>query len=524
MTIFFIFNTLFYPTLATKKVYLNTIAQVAGKISTALISIFLIKILTNYLDVAGYGLYSKIYNYLSIFSVIADLGLYTITVREISDNKDNPEKVRMIAGNVLTLRTLMGLVIIVFSLVVGWFLPGYNSKVAMIGILISGVFTLFGLVNSSIMSLLQAYLRTEFSFVSVTTGKVVNLLAMLAVVFMILPRPFPNPMMNSFPFEEAAFTLVMLAGLAGNIVMTAMLYIYSRRVEKVGFRIDPNYIKHILKISLPYGLALFLNVVYFKVDLILLSILEPRSVADTNIALYSVPMKMVEVGMMFGTLFLNSMLPVFTEAFKDKDTGKLLEYIAKAYRVLLTFGVGIALFLFVSGREVIALMANRDYIEHTKYVYTSLDAMRIVVFVFLFYFLSSLFTYLLIASNEQKKLLRINTIITIANLAGNLVLIPFYSFVGSAAVTLFCQILLFIFTYRATRHIARFDFLPRFTVGVLGFGMVAGITSHFLLPHLAHLPLIITVGIITILFAVIYLGGIVLVFGRHYLKKPKVAD
>ena len=37
---------------------------------TALISIFLIKILTNYLDVAGYGLYSKIYNYLSIFAVI----------------------------------------------------------------------------------------------------------------------------------------------------------------------------------------------------------------------------------------------------------------------------------------------------------------------------------------------------------------------------------------------------------------------------------------------------------------------
>ena len=59
--------------MATKKVYLNTVAQIAGKISTALISIFLVKILTNYLDLAGYGLYSKIYNYLSIFSVVADL-------------------------------------------------------------------------------------------------------------------------------------------------------------------------------------------------------------------------------------------------------------------------------------------------------------------------------------------------------------------------------------------------------------------------------------------------------------------
>jgi O-antigen/teichoic acid export membrane protein len=68
----------------TRKIYTNTIAQIGGKIITALISILLIKVLTGYLDVAGYGLYSKIYNYLSIFAVIADLGLYTITVRELT--------------------------------------------------------------------------------------------------------------------------------------------------------------------------------------------------------------------------------------------------------------------------------------------------------------------------------------------------------------------------------------------------------------------------------------------------------
>jgi O-antigen/teichoic acid export membrane protein len=68
----------------TKKIYTNTIAQIVSKILTAIISIAMIKILTNYLDLEHYGLYSKLYNYLSIFAVIADLGLYTITVRELS--------------------------------------------------------------------------------------------------------------------------------------------------------------------------------------------------------------------------------------------------------------------------------------------------------------------------------------------------------------------------------------------------------------------------------------------------------
>ncbi len=105
-----------------KKIYTNTIAQIAGKIATALISIFMIKILTNYLDVAGYGLYSKIYNYLSIFAVIADLGLYTITVRELTKHQDDPKMMQRIAGNVLSLRTLSGLFIIILSLAVAPFL------------------------------------------------------------------------------------------------------------------------------------------------------------------------------------------------------------------------------------------------------------------------------------------------------------------------------------------------------------------------------------------------------------------
>ncbi|EKD29800.1 MAG: polysaccharide biosynthesis protein, partial [uncultured bacterium (gcode 4)] len=318
--------------MATKKVYTNTLAQIAGKVSTALISIFLIKILTNYLDVAGYGLYSKVYNYLSIFSVIADLGLYTITVREISEHKWDHAKVQSIVGNILTLRTFFGVCIIFLSLAIGFFLPGYNSPLALVGIFITGVFTLFGLMNSSVMSLLQAHLKTEFSFVSITAGKVVNFLAMLLVVFILIPKGI---MSASPDMQFWGFVGVLVAGLLGNIVMTGLLYFYANKIEKIRFRYDREYMKHILQISLPYGIALFLNVIYFKVDIILLSVLEPRTFADISIALYSVPMKIVEVGMMFGTLFLNSMLPLFTEAIKKTDFGALHDYVAKAYKILL---------------------------------------------------------------------------------------------------------------------------------------------------------------------------------------------
>jgi hypothetical protein len=91
------------------------------------------------------------------------------------------------------------------------------------------------------------------------------------------------------------------------------------------------------------------------VDVILLSLFEPLGIqnwqwnalalswqaehiyADRVVALYSLPMKMIEVGMMFGTVFLNSMLPLFTIALttSEQTRAELSTLVSKAYKILL---------------------------------------------------------------------------------------------------------------------------------------------------------------------------------------------
>lgn len=171
-----------------RKIYTNTLAQIAGKVITAMISIFLIKLLTSYLDVAGYGLYSKIYNYLSIFAVIADLGLYTITVRELTKYSDNDEMISKINGNILSLRTISGIIIIFLSILIAPFLAGYDSPMALMGIFIVSLFTLMGLINSSLMSYLQATLHTEFSLIANTCGKLLTFGMILVFATLFFPR------------------------------------------------------------------------------------------------------------------------------------------------------------------------------------------------------------------------------------------------------------------------------------------------------------------------------------------------
>jgi O-antigen/teichoic acid export membrane protein len=110
----------------------------------------------------------------------------------------------------------------------------------------------------------------------------------------------------------------MFAGLAGIMLNTYLNYLYAKKIEDIRFRFDWDYIKHIFKIALPYGLALFLSVVYFKIDIVLISLIEPTSKADTSIALYSVPMRIIEVLMVLSGFFLNSVLPMMSKAFAEK--------------------------------------------------------------------------------------------------------------------------------------------------------------------------------------------------------------
>ena len=403
----------------------------------------MIKIITNYLDVAWYGLYTKIYNYLSIFAVIADLGLYTITVRELTKYEDDPKMIAKISGNVLSLRTLSWVLIIFFSLGIAPFLSWYDTLSAYIGIAIASFFVVAGLINSSLMSYLQATLRTEFSLVANTSGKLLT----FGLVMLFASVLYPS---ISWVSSEAKFALVMIAGLAGNILMMALTWWYTSRYQKVRFAWDREYMLHIIKISLPYGIALFLNVIFFKVDTILLSVLESRDVADIAVALYGLPMKLVEVGMMYGTIFLNSLLPVLTSAIEKWDNAKFRKITRHALIILFSGWIVWACTLFFGAEWVIRIISTPEFIHTTLMGYTSADALRIVAWIFLVYFISSLYTYILIAQGEQRKMMYINAFIALINIIGNIIFIPLYSFIGSAWVTLITQILLLVVTFSVT--------------------------------------------------------------------------
>lgn len=418
-----------------QKIISNTLAQIISKILTALISIVLIGILTKYLPIELYGSYNKIYSYLGIFAFLADLGLYTIAIREISEGKTDPKKV---IWNILSLRTVLWVGIIVIAVLLAMILPWYGDTLTLIAIAIVGIFTLISLINSSLLALMQSQMKMEFSLFSVIFGKIITL--WLIAFWLMIWFHFPEQ-------ASVAFIFVFIAGLIWVLSNTILNYVYTRTLFPITYQWDKEYIVYLLKISLPYGIALFLSVVYFKVDIILISILESPQQSDISIALYGLPMKIIEVLMVLWGFYLNSILPTLTQKFETKTYKDIVKLFWVSLKILASFGILVCLLGNLFAVETIRTISTPEYIHPTGSPYNSVEAFRIGLWVLLFHFLALANTYILIASKKQSILLKVHLVVAIVNIIGNIILIPKYSFIGAAIVTLLSQILLMSITW-----------------------------------------------------------------------------
>jgi O-antigen/teichoic acid export membrane protein len=440
-----------------KKILSNTAYQIIWKVITALISIFLLNLLTNYLPIELFGEYWKVYNYLLIFAFLADLWLYTISIREI---QKHPEDCLKIVGNILSLRLLLGVIVILISLFIAQFLPAYNSLLTIYSIAIVWVFTLFSLVNSSILALMQAHLKMWFSIVSSSIWKGITFLCIVAITQVAYPKT--NEMDFFMPFIA-----IMLAGLVWNIAMTVMNYMYAKRICDIRFKFDYVYIKDIFITSIPYWIAIFLGVVYTKVDIIFLSLLESPNKANISIALYSVPMKIMEVFMMTGTFFLNSLLPSMTQAYNAWKKYELESLLKTAFLLLLAWSTSMLVFGLLLKDIMIEIIATSDYLDRNIYEYTSSDAFIIVLIMIVFYFVFLLFQYIFITAEKQSELLKINIVVTVVNIIGNIILIPKYSFVWAWIASVLSQFLLMVLAYYYSRPILTFQIPKKETLLIL---------------------------------------------------------
>jgi O-antigen/teichoic acid export membrane protein len=411
----------------------NTAVQIVGKAGVLVIGLASIAILTRYLGPEDYGRYTLALTYMQLFAVLADVGLFTIVVREISRD---PERTERLVGNTLTLRLVLAAAAIVLAALISLLLP-YEPDVR-VAILLAGLPLLFGMLNSTFVTVLQARLRMGRAVVGDVIGRAVSLAAVGLVVAL-----------------DLGFLAVMGTAAAGALATALVTMLLTRRVAPVRPRAEPRVWRRLLVMSLPLGVALAVNELYFRADTLIISLYEPYE----QVGLYTLAYRMLELTLVFGTVFLTTTFPLLAQAVAH-DEPRARRTIQLSTDLFVALGAPLVVGGLVLAPDLVELAAGRDFEDAST-------PLRVLLAAGALAWINGVFGYALIAKERQLSALWLNGTALAVNVGLNLLLVPKYGIVVAAAVTVASEVLILAGSYVLMRRYFHFFPAPRTLVPAL---------------------------------------------------------
>lgn len=451
---------------ATRRIAYNTAVQIAGKVIITIIAAVSVAILTRYLGPAGYGKFTIVLTFLSFFSIAADLGLFTVVVRRISQDESSTERV---VGNALSLRGALSIVVLLTAIGIGWLLP-YEPDIKF-GIAIVSVALVFGLLNSSLLTVLQARLRMDYAVISDIIGRGLSLLAVIYVAW------------QGLGFYAVVGTAVV--GAVASFIVTAL---FVRRFVPIKPLGDTALWKDLFRESLPLGVVIALTFIYFRLDTILLSLMR----SNAEVGLYGSAFKVIEIMLTIPGFFVNSVFPVLSKYLSAGD-GRVRDLVNQSVGVLLMFGLPTAAGIALLADPIIGLVAGSEFAGAGL-------ALTLLAPALAFFFLDNFLGYLLVAKQKIQSLLALTSVVLVINVVLNVLTIPQFGYVAAALNTVLSEILVFVIAiFIVRKHYGfypSFRILPRLLVatGLMG-GVVWLMKPAGLLPAVAAGAMVYGVGV-----------------------------
>jgi O-antigen/teichoic acid export membrane protein len=393
-----------------RRVAANTAVQLAGKAAVMAIGLASVAVTTRYLGASAYGKLALALAFVQTFGLLADVGLLTVAVRELSRT---PERTNELVGAVLALRLALSLAVVPLAALVSLALP-YDREVR-VAILIAGGSLVLGLANGALVAVFQSRLRMGRAAVSEVLGRAAAFAALALVAAL-----------------DLGFYAVVATAAVGAGVALAASWVLVRPLATplLGARRDTW--RPLLLAALPVGAALAVTEIYFRADIFIISIFRDYD----EVGAYSLAYRVVELLAVLPAVLMTSVFPLLSRYLgSGGDRERAAVTIDAVGDVFLAIGLPIAAGGLVVAPQVIELVAGDGFGQ-------AADPLRILLFAGALAAVSGLLGYALIGGGRQTSALRLALTALVLNLALNLALVPGLGIDAAAAVAVASEVLM----------------------------------------------------------------------------------
>jgi len=391
----------------------NTIIHLTGKMLGLVLSLVGIAAITRYLGLEGFGYYITAAAFLQFFGILVDFGFTLTTVQMIA--KPGIDLSRAM-NSILSFRIISAGIFLLLASIIVWFFP-YNIFIKF-GVLI----TVASFFCISVIQTMTGLFQQKMKMFQLTVAEVVGRIVFVSIIFLAI-------------FLKLNIYWIFGAITIGNLVNLWLVFYYARNYISWRWEIDFAIWKELIQRSWPIAISISFNLIYLRMDAIILSL----SRTQAEVGLYGATYRVIDILTMLPAVFMGIVLPVATQYFINNKKDELKSLLQKAFDVLMVFSVPIVGGTYLISRPLMVFIAGEKFV-------LSGDILKVLIIASGAIFATSLSAYAVVAINKQKSMMWGYLFAAVTTLIGYLIFIPKFGYFAAAWMTVYSEFLILIWT------------------------------------------------------------------------------
>lgn len=380
-----------------------------------------------YLGTKLYGQWNYLIAFTSLFSVISSLGLDGVIVRDLVKS---PDKANEIIGSAFIIKLFGGITAFVLPIIFIFFLKNNDKHYVLLVTVLSSAF-IFQSLN--VISLyFQSTIRSKYVVMCQGISFICSSILKVILVF------------NNANLLE--FILVSVFEVCMSSVLLAT--IYNLRINKlIHWRPNVRIIKEMLKISWPLIFASLANMIYMRIDQVMIGQMK----SENEVGLYSAAVRLCESWYFIIGIIEISFFPTIIKA-KEISEQKYYHNIKMLICACLVLSLIFILFINVFSTNIISIVFGSNYADAAM-------VLRILSWTGIIISFGGIWGQWIILENMQRWSMYTVVLSMAINVLLNLFLIPKFGANGAAFATSISNILALILLGTVNTKIRKMNFL-----------------------------------------------------------------
>ncbi len=429
----------------TKNTSYLTLALIIQKI----ISFFYFVLIARYLGMDLLGQFYTAIAFTSILSLIMDLGLNNVLIREVAKRR---ELANTWLRSVLALKLLLSVVSLGLALSFVFFLNYEPLIVKLIAISFFSMF--FDSLSNTFLSVIRAFHNLKYE----SMAAILFQLTVLGLAFIYL--------------SDNRGVLWLMSAMAS---AAFVVFLFSTTIAKLKFKLNIvpkfNYAlsKKILTLSWPFAVYNILHRFYTYFDSLLLGLLA----SYFQVGLYQIAFKIILALQFLPLAFIASLYPAMSSYWQNNREQLAISF-RRAFNYLIIIALPVIFGVMIVAPEIVKLL-NADEL--------AIIPLRIIIISLLFIFLNYPIGSLLNACDRQKTNTLNMGMATVLSIVLNIILIPRYQALGASITVLLSTGLMFSLGLRASYKLI--DYRLKYSLSIF----LKALLSSLLMVSLVYLTL-----------------------------------